>query len=73
MINEQLIDKDMKEVGRGLTWGRSRHCPGGTEGNHEVLHSGYLPFLLKHQLDTCRIEVKYETSCDSLQCVVDVI
>jgi hypothetical protein len=40
MINEQLIYKDMKEVGRGITWGMSRHFPGGTEGNHEIPHSG---------------------------------
>lgn len=30
----------MKELGRGLTWDRSRLCPGGTEGNHEIPHSG---------------------------------
>jgi len=40
MINEQLVDKDMKEIGRGLTWGRSRQCPGLSEGNHEIPHSG---------------------------------
>jgi len=40
MIYEQFIDKDMKEVGRGLTWGGSRRCPGGTERKHEIPHSG---------------------------------
>jgi hypothetical protein len=73
MINEQLINKDITEVRRGLTYGRSRHCPGVTEGNHEILHSGWPTFLLKYETVTCRIEVTGDTACASLQYVMDVI
>jgi hypothetical protein len=62
----------MKEVGRGLTWGRSRHCPGRTEGNYEIPHSGYPAFVPKYETVTCRIEVTGDTACASLQYVMDV-